>query len=373
MKQFTTSDSIKEIWSHLLFFISAENCIKLLQQKACLAPDDGTIDDVVIEKKASEISFCIQQAHEFFALADNATILSSPLPIYYGMLDLSKALLIANVPRLSLADLKYHGLMSRAINQETREVKENFTDKIEKQIAVVNKGVFFELYKREEGLKPLLKSYFALGDLLPLIPEIQHFFEKYFGVKSRVFKILTSCPSKDINIWFSSLERDITDLLERFPEIEEEFKISVSGFKHPFFSTHTEGIHCGLEESMRDDGKVANVPKTVRFYEGYPIGRYVIGKASYSDENGQKLQTCLSSIVIDFILCFIFCDITRYNVKLWQTICSSESGFSSIISQYLESVKRRFPNEILNELCGEKHIFSSSTIEGLSYTPPKKR
>jgi hypothetical protein len=100
------------------------------------------VDD--LEAKARQVSYCIVQASEYFKAADAVTIDTSPLLYFYGMLSLSKALIVANEPKTLLDDIKYHGLKADRTAS---------SPKLEDQTVRTDNGVFARLTSVIQGFK----------------------------------------------------------------------------------------------------------------------------------------------------------------------------------------------------------------------------
>jgi len=106
----TWTDSPRDAVRNQLRFLShVNNATRLLEGglgcsvKREIAQDIGS-------RKARQLSACIQQAEEYYNAAGRATIATSPLLLFYGMLSLAKALVVANHPTLLLENINYHDL-----------------------------------------------------------------------------------------------------------------------------------------------------------------------------------------------------------------------------------------------------------------------
>lgn len=130
-------------------FSYEDNCKKLLKGEINNNRIPLTLNNKIINKLSKEIAFCIKQGIHFFNSAETASITISPLLLYYGILSLSKALIIANSNgTIFLNDIKYHGLSTRPLTDKQKkfkEIKNNW--KLLNEYANVNDGVFFKLYK----------------------------------------------------------------------------------------------------------------------------------------------------------------------------------------------------------------------------------
>lgn len=170
----------KDMMHHLELLTYKKNCKKLLTGK--INSNRNSVKKMTaseLEKRSSEMAFCIKQGIEFFNNADLADIAISPLLIYYGMLSFAKALIIANSSTfISLDYIKYHGLSTRTINENQEKQKSNKNNwKLLNEYANTNDGVFLELCK---VLKIDLKKgcTFELKETLKCIPELKNLLNK---------------------------------------------------------------------------------------------------------------------------------------------------------------------------------------------------
>src|SRR5207244_1758996 len=61
-------------------------------------------------RKARTVALSILQGLEFFESAEDASLLARPLPLFYAVENITKAVCIFNDPRLEEADFRAHGL-----------------------------------------------------------------------------------------------------------------------------------------------------------------------------------------------------------------------------------------------------------------------
>ena len=113
---------IKDMWSHLKFLSYPENCKRFLKGEIKSNRTIYAIDEISLEKKSKQISMCIRQAWEYFNAAENVSINTSPLLIFYGMLSLAKALIITENKDVFLEQIGYHGLHTKAKDDKLKKI-----------------------------------------------------------------------------------------------------------------------------------------------------------------------------------------------------------------------------------------------------------
>lgn len=93
-----SNDPYNSAWEHLNLFQSKDAVARLLKGDFQSNRSFSYFDEDLIQTKAKQISYSIKQAFEYFNSAKSVTINTSPLLYFYGMLSLSKAVILANAP-----------------------------------------------------------------------------------------------------------------------------------------------------------------------------------------------------------------------------------------------------------------------------------
>ena len=107
-----------DLWNHIKFFSSEHNCRKLLKGEIKGGRPLIYLDSPELEKKVKQITMCLKQATEYFAAANEVSINTSPLLLFYGMLSLAKVLIVFNKEEIFLESVQYHVLETRPWTEE---------------------------------------------------------------------------------------------------------------------------------------------------------------------------------------------------------------------------------------------------------------
>lgn len=347
---FTWSENPKkDMLQHLGMLTHTSNCEKLISGKLISGrKNNNNYTSSVIKRKASEISFAIRQGIEFFKNAENADISISPLLIYYGILSLSKALIVANSSRdLYLDDIKYHGLTTRPRDQKQQQQKQEKNSwKLIKEYANVNDGVFLELGKIFNI--NLQKDYaFYLKDTLVCIPEIEKIIEKYNVLTSRVIQAYTRLEIEDNKIVFGIYSDDA-----------DKFEKVCTGIKSNFSKGNMHESEAFTKYTSKEEGTLENF-EYFSEYSSTIGGIYFIAPTIY-EFNGNKEKIVLPQILLDYLNFFILSEQVRYHQDNWNKILNGRNNaIIGILEIYIDCVKRRFPNLILNELFKERFDYGT--------------
>lgn len=340
----------KDMLQHLEMFTYKNNCKKLLSGKIKSNRKINTnYTTSIIDKKASEMAFCIKQGIEFFKNAENADISISPLLIYYGILSFSKSLIIANYKDcLFLDDIKYHGLTTRPKSIEQDKQKNNKKNwKLINEYANTNNGVFIELGKIF-GIDIKKDYIFKLKDTLACIPEIKNISDKLKIIDSKVINCYSELVLNCNKISFAIYSDESYILEKKCPKLKKYFVKA--------------NIHC---DSFIEYKSINNMNlKDFNYFYNYSSvngGRYFVLQTNYT-QNETSEKILLPQILLDYINFFILSEQVRYHQDNWNRVLNGENDtIISILKIYIECVKRKFPNLVLNELFNENFSYGSPT------------
>lgn len=345
---FTWSEQpIKDMWNHIRFLGKKENCKKLLTCTMSSGRRFGYLDTPALNRKVDQLSMCINQAYEYFSAADTVSIVTSPLLLFYGMLSLAKALIIADQENVFLEDIQYHGLHNKPINASLisyKSVSTNWT--MEQEYAITNEGVFKHLTEVMEGFSFPKNSIFIFKNLLLICPEISGMYEKYYNEASNtmyLYDINEVISPYNLQLYFGTKEEN--DVYVRFPEVQNDFTMQPALY-------HGQARHFISKNQMR-------FPEYVGIYHSLVGSRYIVGGIKY-ELDSSILKRYTNPAIIDYIAVFILSTCVRYKQDFWGSIVSGEkSGVLGLIELYISTVKRRFPNIILDMLFREEFRYGS--------------
>ncbi|WP_026736455.1 YaaC family protein [Fischerella sp. PCC 9605] len=336
-----TNQPYESMWNHIRLLKYSTNVKKLLTGKLLSNRNFFFSDQELVERKSRQIAYAISQADEYFKAADNVSEITSPLLYFYGMLSLVKALLVANTQNLLLDDIKYHGLFTRAINENLKKYVERENEWcIEKEFAVCNEGVLDELTKLVHNFSFPKHSIILFKDILKLNPELGDFYTKYYGEPAS-FLPLYSYDLKTFPFKLYPATTDKKKVLASFPNIEKHFEVTAD-------LLHGQALVIQSREYLKE------MPNNIGIYYPIPGGRYLIAGLDYEHES----NTCsyyISPEICDYIGMFILSNCVRYKQELWgMTVSGERDGGFGLVNLFISIARTRFPNFILSQLFNEK-------------------
>ena len=334
---FTLTDRPYEtMWSHFRLLSHESNAHRLLQGHLSGGRTFCPFPVIDLEKKARQLAYCIVQAFEYYKAADAVAIDTSPLLYFYGMLSLSKALIVANEPETLLDHIKYHGLKaSRSVS----------SPRIEDRGAKTDEGVFAHLIKVIQGFTYPKGATFALRDVLSISPELCDIYERLFKAPSRCllrhfWRPLSNDPYR---VELCVVAPSAQYISERIPELTRDFDLRPTA----------QSGQAAWFQWFKSRSSVRQPPTGFWLYNPVAGGEYLVGALPYS-LNGNSGQRYLYPPLSDYIGMFILSDCVRYKQDLWRAVVQGrETGVLGLIELFIDISRRRFPNLILDQLFKE--------------------
>lgn len=334
-----TDNPEREIWRYLGLFKHESFVRKFVEDK----------------KAVAQITSCLKQAEEIYALSKSVSMLSKPVLYYYGMQRLAKVLIFLKNPTIDLRNLKHHGLTGGGLSP-------NVDKFLESKIHVAKAGIFKEFSKLTTKNRVLLSKtiysgethhdeswvndcaipdflespQFRVGDLFLLIPEIlcilqylevenNSLIRCHFSIrqhKNGKLDILMNVPKK----------LDLESLKKAFPELNEYKEVKESPNQFSFISK--------LQDKLP-------FPKPMVQSE---TGEYFLLNVSNN--------FAITDLNVHFLLMFILCHIARYKAPLLSEILEAKKNQNvMLIEKFIETSKTKFPKLILDEIFEEHFVF----------------
>lgn len=325
---------------------------------------DAIIPRVRSKKRAAVVESCIKQAREYYSAARSASIYTKPTLLYYGMVNLSKALVLIKSPQTNVDSFK-HGLYRRYSPKvdsllklscrvdlsSPSEIKELLylanSDWYADEITVDTRSVIRSTGAVYNSQAVTIGKVYSVRRLFPLLPELFdillvtglevpraipvsyfHYYETTSDGKLRNFQLFLR-HDKDAKV--KSLVRSY----ERKDELAgwnfEEDSLDV--IKYRLQGPRTRTIAVPFRESIYG-GKYLVLPKTYK--------------------------TRMSEAPTHFILMFILGDVARYTPQTWSRLLVKDSRVARIIETFLEVSSAKFPLLMLREIMNELVRFKTS-------------
>lgn len=343
---FTWSESPYEaIWDNLRVLQQPSAMTAVLTGETGARVAESIFDFEAAERKAQEISYLIIQAEEYFRAADVVTLATKPLPLYYGMLTLAKALILAWDRDASLLDIKYHGLDTRPRSNDLklyRETPEKW--RLGDEYACVNEGIFRRLANVVQGVELEKGSVLRLDQIIRTDAEIAVAYNRINKFSSLTFPLYhLSVTDTPYRITICPSTKDRQEFIQLFDFMSRDFEVADDLYHHQALI-------------VRSAPHVQAWPEYLGIQKPSAGGRFLVGP-TLQKSNG-KPPRFLTREVGDFAAVFILSDLVRYRPEFWiEVVRGDRRGNIGLISLFLSACRRRFPHFVLNGLYGEHFEF----------------
>jgi hypothetical protein len=359
-----TDNPQREMWHQLGVLAVEANARRLLTGEMSSKRAALSAPTTEIERKARQIAMTVAQAAEFFEAAEQVTIATSPLLLFYGMLSLAKALIIANRERLFLEDIAYHGLHTKTAGPHFKNTamaayaSDPLRWGLSDEYAITAGGVFKEFAWVVQSLAFPDHSVLKLRDLFSVCPEMCSVFERIYSVPSRcVYAYSYGQSSAGTYQLRLESQEEPEHILSRLPELRTDFTLTKQERLHTIFQSNST---------------ITGWPDYLGYYAPPVGGHYFVGPVpyeTYGKGNDRAIVThgkrYLHPTLVDYAAVFILSNCVRYKQDLWRNaMVGADSGLISLVEIYLSIVMRRFPNLILELFFNEEFKFGTPSYLG---------
>jgi hypothetical protein len=350
-------DKYGTIWQYLKRYQNIDYVKKRLKT------DFPAMSTRLINGKSRDISDLIKQGESYFEASKKSDLSIKPLILYYGMLNLTKALIIFADNKYTLKSkgfgkesLESHGLNIRvkSTNPSDLTIRNNNSDLISEFCYVQNSASIFKLLHACWSKNDLNKNMrFTVGDMLSMHPSSWKTYTSYCGQSPKLFLIdgggfRTSTKYEHVIIFHSTTQFPLYNQLpgETAPQLLARLIPRLKKYYSENPAHSFEYISKAAPRSL--DEMVPN-------YRSIAGERYTLSDAS----TGSGGNIALSPIEVEFILLFIMGSLTRYIPQKWLGgIRYETSDQMYMLEAILNSVIISYPKMILEEFEGEEYTFT---------------
>ena len=398
VKEIVSENPNKQIWKLLHYFYDVKYTSNQIKKS------QGIIDnkhDKNIEKQARQISYCLKQAEQYFNASTVVDLATRPTLIYYCVVNLSQALVLLkqngdySFDALRKKDKKYdnHGL---ELVKEIKSIKsgglKEFFNLLKCKLNTNTEGFigqFSIFYKslvppaicihqciHDRGKSTYIENDFPQPavDILPIT---------YFKYKEiNIFETLKSLPDLysdllDIGIQPTlsrgNIKRKVVNYYKK-DETSGENKRDKITFTEDFFidgiplSEKTKFLKFyskkipdmktvadfgnSLHFQLIKDVMIGGIPQPEKPFSYYPdIVESISGKKFYVLDPENFIPEPASYFAITYCLGML----SRYYPDIWMKTITEEISVAELTDTILNSVYRKFPNLILDQLTYIKH------------------
>ncbi|XOA42986.1 MAG: YaaC family protein [Candidatus Nealsonbacteria bacterium] len=318
------------------------------------------------KEKAKHISFCLKQAKEYYESAKISSFLTKPLMLYYGMLNLVKALILLKDPTIKIdSHLKKHGIgngkktidslfsLSCIIGKKKYSIFPRLLeiaryDRCKVSVSIDGTGAAIEEKADYIHQKNFLGRNYKVSELIVLLPELFDLVLEETKLLTRSvpllnFKYNIRNDKQNRKLFYSggrisfqhNRYKKVKDIIKRH---EKKVYLRMWSFEEDKWDVVTYKMEKEVEKLIHP-----NIRETI-FRKNYML------LPDFKKFN-------LSEIAIHFMLIFILGDTARYSPYIWSRLMERRIRESRIIETFLDLTTIKFPLLILRELRDELIYF----------------
>jgi len=398
IRDISCPDPVPLIWKFLRYFLDQGSVARRIRAIHGL---NETEQEANVKKQALQISYCIRQAEEYFTAALHVSIATKPLLLYYGAVALSQALiLLRNDGDSSLDSLRklkrhrHHGLELNELSLPRRETPGFLQEMLANIKCRVHKneagpcGHFVLFYRSlvppvfsipskitEPGPNFIMhtKSPQMCAEMAPL--------DALTRRSINCFDLVKALP----DCFYPLLELGLRPGLCRSDASQQSirhFRTDPGGAR-TLNKVATETMIFIYDITVEQKSHLLSLyqSKGSKLTLASDFGSHIVLRLAYEEVPGQQVeQTYFPDLVDDvngqlfcilepdayvneaaafLILLFCFGMLARYYPDLWMKALQVNVPFVEFVDSLLNTVQRKLPNLILDQMTGLKHFVHS--------------
>ena len=335
----------QKMWDLFVYFESEPKTKEFLH-KIYLQIDEKNGSKLAFQNTSKFIYF-IKQSREYFLSAEKSNILVKPLLIYYGMMNLMKAVVLTKDPTYpNNTGVLRHGITARKLKKNNYQFHED-------EIKIQKEGLLplFYTLTTQQPVEKIEGQKYKIKELLSLLPELLDSYKKSFH-EQKIFPIkeLTISEKGFYKFLISSevLAHYRGNKNELLSELNTYSSDPKSLFSYDRFHLNSDSLALIYEKEETDHQFI---------WIDHPMIKFDF-KGDYYFKPIIESRFLLSNLIMYYMVMFNLGMLCRYETELWgEIIFSFSSEDMYIINEFLNISLRTFPNLILNELFQEIYIF----------------
>lgn len=292
-----------------------------------------------------EITSSFIQAREYYLNASRSAITVKPLLQYYGVVALTRGLVLVLTRSLSASALKpSHGL-------DTKNWKETLAKGLSALGSleiIIREGTFYELLKATDNSSYFKANSSGINWRVPYnLPETGQTF-----TLENVVSVLQDV-SKEYSVWKDT--DFISVKMEELKVTDDNFEVAIcKRSKHEYIEKVFPPDLCGHPSVTDDGGKLKLIfPKSfIPYFSQMSDGPFGIGDVYIVPRISESIY--LNTISLYFSASFMFGMLARYFPATWISLGRVEKGDAifPLVNHLLDTIQFKFPQIVLDFLSG---------------------
>ena len=364
IKHINSERPYQEMWNTFVYFES-EPITKEFLEKIYIK--NGYEDAFKFAfSNTSKFIYFIKQSKEYFHSAENSNILVKPLLIYYGMMNLIKAIVLTKDPDYPRnSGVLRHGITTRKLKKSNYSFRDD-------EIKIQKEGLlphFYSLVTNHPSAK-IEGNKYQIKELISLLPELQTSYQRIFQ-QQLLYPIEFSTENYDKKTQTLRI-RVPKRVLQFFNQDKKKFcrELNLYNQKKEFtFSLYENTDQPNNQHYSSLSEEAICIDYLIKQENIKELSQYNIFqnpmiiqdfKGNYYIKPIIDTKLILPELMIYYMIMFNLGMLCRYETELWgDIIFSFTSEDMYIINEFINISLRKFPNLVLNILFNEILVFDS--------------
>jgi len=329
-----TENPYQKMWDTFVYFESEPKTKQYLQ--AIYEQVDQKNGYRLAFQNTSKFIYFIKQSREYFNSAEKSNIFVKPLLIYYGMMNLIKAVVLTKDSSYpSNTSVLRHGITTRKLKKSSYQFHDD-------EIKIQREGLIplFYTVMTQQPVEKIDGQKYKIKELLSILPELYDSYKTSFH-EQRIYPLSMSVINKhklEFHVNKEVLNHYQGNKNSLLSELNTYLHLTSSHFKIEPSSNSTYII--SLSSEIELNSQLVQHPMIIMDFKGQYFLKPII-----------ESRLLLPPTMIYYMIMFNLGMLCRYETELWgEIIFSFSSEDMYIINEFLNNSMRVFPNLILNEL-----------------------
>lgn len=346
-----TTNQNRKVWEYLRRYQSIKYIKKKLKKEIFNNSN-------LINTKSEQIASLMVQCENYYKTAELSSIDIKPLLLYYGMVGLSKCLILSGDNSYTLSALA--GVNKNHSTHGLTVAPKNTTDQaIRDSKHIVDEFCYTATSRNRKGLYNLLRlcysdtpianvTRFCIQDLLSYIPELSKEYFSYFHKKPNSWHCDSHFGISNLSDTVQLIEFRDWDYVIQKSRSNEKYGHSIRRCFPELVNLYT--LQPNSEDKYKSNHNATSIDDSIYVSQLLTLETYALRKYSgYS----------VSDFDIHFITMFILSNLVRYRQDKWSRLIRRlDNDEMFIVESFVELSQVKYPFLILRELENRDYVFT---------------
>jgi hypothetical protein len=346
-------DQNRKVWEYLKRYQSSSFVQKKLKKEI-------KVNRNLIKTKSDQISSLMVQCESYYQASTHSTLEIKPLILYYGMVGLSKCLILSGDNTYTLSalapsnsDHSTHGLTVAPLAGSAADAAIRDGNNIDCEFCYVrttpNKVGLYNLLRQcySNTIIPN-NTRFSVKDLLSFVPELYKEYQSYFQSKPNVWHCDSHFGVKSLTDSIQLIMFRDWDFVIQRNKPNEKYRATITKCFPELLSLYT--LQPNSDDKYMLNNDATSIDDCIYVSQLQTLDTYAFRKYQ---------RFCLSDFDIHFILMYVLSNLVRYRQDKWSRLIRRvDNDEIFLIESFIEISQFKYPYLILRELDNADYVFT---------------